>query len=163
MTRDRKELEHFLSQQHLARSLTLSEIGTLLEYTECVEFNKDDLIADVGEVGEALFFVLSGEVTLVHVNGKNEVEVGRMLAGELMGEMSFFDREPRSARLKARKKQTEVLRMSRAMYKRLRVEHPYIAVNVLEQAIISLDHLVRRMGKSAANLSGYLFASGGRH
>jgi len=112
MARDRKELEHFLSQQYLAQSLTLGEIGTLLEYTECVEFNKDDLVADVGEVGEALFFVLSGEVTLVHVSGKDEVEVGRMLAGELMGEMSFFDREPRSARLKARKKQTEVLRMS---------------------------------------------------
>ncbi len=163
MARDRKELEHFLSQQYLAQSLTLGEIGTLLEYTECVEFNKGEVIAEIGEVGEALFFVLSGEVALFNVTSGKEVEVGRMLAGELMGEMSFFDREPRSARLKAHKKQTEVLRMSRAMYKRLRVEHPYIAVNVLEQAIISLDHLVRRMGSNTANLAGYLFSSGGRH
>ena len=77
-----------------------------------------------------------------------------------MGEMSFFDREPRSVQAKALKNGTRLLRLSRAMYKRLRVEHPYIAVNLLEHAIISLDHLFRQVSKDVSTFSDYFYAPG---
>ena len=73
-----------------------------------------------------------------------------------MGEMSFFDREPRSARIRAMA-DTQLLKLSRKMYTRLRVEHPYIAVNLLEHAIISLDHLFRRVGMDIASFNQYMY------
>jgi hypothetical protein len=48
------------------------------------------------------------------------------------------------------------------MYLRLRVEHPYIAVNLLEHAIVSLDHLLRRVSNDVATFSRYLYGPGKR-
>lgn len=160
MTSKKASLTQFLNQQYLCASLTIKEVETLLDYTELVEFQKDQIVADIGDVGEALYFVVKGEAALLHDSGGQEVEVGRMKEGELMGEMSFFDRQPRSLRMRAMSTPTEVLKLTRPMYKRLRVEHPYIAVNLLEHAIISLDHLVRRVSEEEANLSRYIFGVG---
>ena len=153
------DLAQFLNQQYLCESLTIKEVTTLIDYTEQVTCNKGDIIADIGDVGEALYFVIEGE-TALFAGDKAESQVGLIKAGELMGEMSFFDREPRSVRAKALKDGTILLKLSRAMYKRLRIEHPYIAVNLLEHAIISLDHLFRQVSQDVSTLSSYFYAPG---
>ena len=153
------ELIGFLTQQYLCESLTQREVETLLEFTEVVEFRKNAIIADIGEVGEALYFVISGEAALMYEADGQTVELAAAREGELVGEMSFFDREPRSIRLMSMTAGTRLLRMSRIMYQRLRVEHPFIAVNLLEHAIISLDHLFRRVSQDVAAFSRYVFGA----
>jgi CRP-like cAMP-binding protein len=160
MTKSKIELTQFLNQQYLCQSLTVREIETLLEFTELAEYKKSDVIANVGEVGEALYFVIKGEATLYYEDHGADHEVGRVHEGELMGEMSFFDRKPRSARIRATANNTQVLVLSRPKYKRLRVEHPYIAVNLLEHAIISLDNLFRSLSSDVARFSHYIYGSG---
>ncbi len=162
MAETKIDLTQFLNQQHLCESLTMTEIQTLLEYTELAEYDKDEIIEDIGEVGDALYFVIDGEVALLYEENGQEREIGRMQGGELVGEMSFFDRRPRLLRLRARSDHTRLLRLTRAMYERLRVEHPYIAVNFLEHAIISLDHLVRRLSADEMSLSRYMFGKAKR-
>ena len=157
---ERSDLAKVLQEQWPSETMKGSEYATFLEYCELVEVKEGEVIADIGEVGEALYFVVEGEVALVTGSKVSEVEVGRIHTGELMGEMSFFDRKPRQVRLKAVTPRDRLLRLSRPMYKRLRIEHPYIAVNLLEYAIISLDHLFRRASEDVSNLSHYLFASG---
>lgn len=158
--KEKINLTQFLNQQYLCESLTIKEVETLLDYTEHVSYEKDAVIANIGEVGEALYFVVKGEVALLHDDGTQVVEVGRMTEGELMGEMSFFDRQPRLLRIVATTGDTQLLKLPRRKYQRLRVEHPYIAVNLLEHAIISLDHLVRRVSETEATLSRYIFGPG---
>lgn len=160
MPSDKIDLAEFLNQQYLCESLTVKEVKTLLEYTELVTFKKGEIIADVGDVGEALFFVVKGEAALFYDDAGNEIEIGRMQEGELMGEMSFFDREPRLVRMRAMRPDTRLLKLSRSMYKRMRVEHPYIAVNLLEHAIISLDHLFRRVSSDVATFNQYIYGTG---
>ncbi len=156
------DLTKFLSQQYLCESLTITEVQTLLDFTEEVEVTKGDMITDIGDVGDALYFVVSGEVALLYEESGRETEIGRMTVGELVGEMSFFDRNPRLLRVRAVKNDTLLLKLPRTMYERLRVEHPYIAVNLLEHAIISLDHLVRRVSSDEMSLSRYMFGKGKR-
>ena len=162
MTQNQKvELADFLKHQHLCRSMTLQEIDNLLDFLSYEEFDRDDIIADIGQVGKNLYLVVSGEVKLEHQDTAGmEVESGRLYAGELAGEMSFFDRQPRSVRMRAGTETTKVLRMSREMYKRLRVEHPYIAVNLLEHALISLDHLFRRISNEYSQVTEYIHGGG---
>ncbi len=160
MTREQIDLAKFLNQQYLCESLTIKEVQTMLDYTELVTFKRGDIIADIGDVGESLFFVVKGEALLVYQDGDQETEVGRMKDGELIGEMSFFDRRPRSVRMRANSDDTQLLKLTRAMYNRLRVEHPYIAVNLLEHAIISLDHLFRRVSTDVATFTHYINAPG---
>lgn len=153
---DQADITDVLCQHQFCESLTIREIQTLLEFTESVAYKKGDIIANIGEVGEALFFVIKGETGLFYDKNGKEVEIGRLKQGELMGEMSFFDREPRSARIRAMA-DTQLLKLSRKMYTRLRVEHPYIAVNLLEHAIISLDHLFRQVGMDIASFNQYMY------
>jgi len=155
-------LTQFLSQQYLCESLTIAEVQKLLEYTELVTYKKNDVISDIGEVGEALYFVVAGEAALLYEENGQETEIGLMAVGELMGEMSFFDRQPRLLRMRAKREATQLLKLPRIMYERLRVEHPYIAVNLLEHAIISLDHLVRRVSQDEMSLARYMFGKGKR-
>ncbi len=151
------DLTDFLNQQFLCEALTRREIGLLVEFMDEVTFKKDAIIADIGEVGEALYFVVTGEATLLYEADGQTVELGRAREGELVGEMSFFDREPRSVRLIATSANTRLLRLSRPMYQRLRVEHPFIAVNLLEDVIISLDRLFRRVSQDVATFSRYVY------
>ena len=97
MVTEKIDLAQFLNQQYLCESLTIKEVTTLIDYTELVIFDKGDVIADIGDVGEALYFVIKGEAALF-VGEQTESQVGLIHAGELMGEMSFFDRKPRSVR-----------------------------------------------------------------
>lgn len=160
MAEERVELAQILNQQYLCESLTISEVQTLIDYTELVTFKKNEVIAEIGEVGEALFFVIAGEIALYRDDDGKENEVARVKEGELMGEMSFFDRRPRTVRLRSVADETKMLRLSRAMYKRLRVEHPYIAVNLVEHAIVSLDHLFRRVSKDITTFANYFYSPG---
>lgn len=162
MTKNKIDLAQFLNQQYLCESLTLSEVQTLLEYTELVCYQKDEMIADIGEIGDALYFVIHGEAALSFEDSGHERIIGVMKVGELVGEMSFFDRRPRLLRMRARSDDSQLLKLSRVMYERLRVEHPYIAVNFLEHAIISLDHLVRRLSADEMSLSRYMFGKAKR-
>lgn len=160
MIEERVELAQILNQQYLCESLTINEVQTLIDYTELVNFKKGEVIAEIGEVGEALFFIINGEIGLYRDDDGKENEVARVKEGELLGEMSFFDRRPRTVRLRAAQDGTKMLRLTRAMYKRLRVEHPYIAVNLVEHAIVSLDHLFRRVSKDITTFANYFYAPG---
>lgn len=48
------------------------------------------------------------------------------------------------------------------MYDRLKVEEPYIAVNLLENAVVSLDHLVRSVSQDLSHIEHYMRGTG-RH
>ncbi len=162
MTKQGIDLRTFMSQQYLCESLTVKEVEILLEYTELRSYKPNEVVVDAGEVGNAIYFVVSGMVSLLFDDSGREVEVGSMKVGEMVGEMSFFDRRPRMLQIRAVGADTEMLKLSRPMYKRLRIEHPYIAVNLLEHAIISLDSLVRRVSTEEINLSRYIYGPGKR-
>lgn len=160
MNLNRAELKAFMNGTYMCDSLTDKEVETFLEYTEVVESDAHQVIAEIGEVGEALYFVVDGGVGLfADDNGQNK-EIAQVRPGELMGEMSFFDRNPRQLRIRATKANTRLIKLTRAMYKRLRVEHPYIAVNLLEFAIVSLDHMFRRLSSDMTQVSRYLYSPG---
>lgn len=160
MAEERIELTQLLNQQYLCESLTIKEVQTLIDYTELVTCKKDETIAEIGEVGDALYFIVSGEISLIRADEGKDNEVARVQKGELMGEMSFFDKRPRTVRLVAASNDTNMLKLTRAMYDRLKVEHPYIAVNLLETAIVSLDHLFRRVSKDITTFANYFYAPG---
>jgi len=156
---DREQLITFLGKYVDTNILTTREINDFLDYCELMEINREDIIADIDEVGEAIYFLLDGEAGLIVGPKENEVEVGHIRAGEMLGEMSFFDRQPRLVRLRAKKK-TRLLKLPRPMYCRLRLERPVMAVLLLEYAIVSLDHLYRRTSTNVAELNRYIHSIG---
>jgi len=159
--KQRLDLAQFMGHQYLCRSLKVSEINTLLKYLTLRQFNEGDILADIGEVGDALYLVVQGEIALVVDDQKKQCEIVRERSGEMLGIMSFFDRKPRSVRLVAKAPDTQVLRLSRAMYKRMKVEHPFIAINLVEHALINLDCLFRKVSKDFAQFAHHLYGGNG--
>lgn len=157
-----KELFQFFQEHLICESLTINEVEKLMEYLQEKVYQQNETISDIGEVGEALGFVISGKVQLF--GPEDSVVVGSQPEGTLIGEMSFFDRQPRNLRMQACSKNgVKFFMLTRAMYDRLKVEEPYIAVNILENAIVSLDNLVRHMGADITSLEHYMHGFGRRN
>lgn len=155
------DLFQFFQKNLICESLTHKEVDTLADYLQTKTFKKGSIISDFGEVGDFLGFIIEGKVVFTAPDGVDEAEVGSQGVGTLIGEMSFFDRKPRQLRIKA-KKEVKMLILTRCMYDRIKVEHPYIAVNIVENAIVSLDLLVRNMGQDITALEHYMHGIGKR-
>ncbi|HSH84834.1 MAG TPA: cyclic nucleotide-binding domain-containing protein [Guyparkeria sp.] len=153
-------LVDFLAHHVDTQILTQAEISAFLDFCDFQVVQRGQVIADIGEVGESLYFLLEGTAELIVGPTTSEVSVGQILAGEMLGEMSFFDRKPRNVRMRARSN-VRLLRLPRVKYNRLRLEHPVLTVLLLEYAIVSLDSLYRRTTTDVAQLNQYIHSMGG--
>ncbi|AHF01165.1 cyclic nucleotide-binding protein [Thiomicrospira aerophila AL3] len=156
------ELFEYFQTNAICESLTREEVETLTAYLIERSYEQNEVISDLGEVGDAMMFIIKGRVGFVSFDGQDEVNVGSQGVGNLIGEMSFFDRKPRNLRMYCESKKVKLLVLTRPMYDRLKVEHPFIAVNILENAVVSLDHLVRAMSENMAQIEHYMHGFG-RH
>lgn len=157
---DRDALVDFLARHVDTQILTHAEVSAFLNFCDFEIIQRNRIIADIGEVGESIYFLLEGTAELIVGPTTNEVPVGQIHAGEMLGEMSFFDRQPRNVRMRARSA-VRLLRLPRVKYNRLRLEHPVFTVLLLEYAIVSLDHLYRRTSTDVAQLNQYIHSMGG--
>ena len=65
-------------------------------------FQTGDTLCKEGEIGDRLFIIMSGEVSVIKNNEEGTpVEVARLTTGDIAGELSLFGQVERSATLKA--------------------------------------------------------------
>jgi len=50
-----------------------------------------------GDKSECMYLIQSGQVSVRRMRGLKMIEIARLQQGEVLGELSFFDRAPRSA------------------------------------------------------------------
>jgi CRP/FNR family transcriptional regulator, cyclic AMP receptor protein len=50
-----------------------------------------------GDPSRSMFIIKKGAISIRKRRGNGTIEIGRALSGEVIGELSFFDRKPRSA------------------------------------------------------------------
>lgn len=62
---------------------------------------KDDVLIREGEHSHTMYWLQAGQLVVSKRKGGEEVELGFIYTGELVGEMSFLDGEPRSASVRA--------------------------------------------------------------
>ncbi|MEO5969983.1 MAG: cyclic nucleotide-binding domain-containing protein [Bdellovibrionia bacterium] len=60
-------------------------------------YKAGQILFNDGEASHSLFIIEKGGVSIRKKKGNASVEVGKVLKGEVIGELSFFDRQPRSA------------------------------------------------------------------
>ncbi|MBI5936010.1 MAG: cyclic nucleotide-binding domain-containing protein [Chloroflexi bacterium] len=92
---------------------------------------KDEVLFRRGDSAQALFIIEEGEVKIVREDENGgELALNRCGAGETIGEMSLFDREPRSASVVAAAP-THVLELKREAFFELLNQHPDVAVSLI--------------------------------
>jgi hypothetical protein len=118
-----------LSELPLFADLTTRELAELAEVVTWVSARPGEVLCAEGEVGEAMFFVLSGAVRVERAAGDGAVVVATLGPGEPFGEMALFDDEVRSATVVA-ETASRLGRIDRLSFEEIVGEVPGIALGI---------------------------------
>lgn len=113
-------------------------------------FRDGEYIVQQGELGDCMYVIQSGVVEVVRRAGDKEFSLAELGEGEFFGEMALFDREVRSASVRA-VGDVWVLTLEKKSFLRHVRRDPSMAFRVLEkmaQRIRSLDSRVVSMGST---------------
>ncbi len=69
--------------------------------SDLLKLKPEEYLIREGEESNEMFFLKSGTLGVFKTKGNVERQIGTIMAGELVGEMSFLDGQPRSASVKA--------------------------------------------------------------
>lgn len=103
-----------------------SEMTTEVRVGSLRRFKRGAEIFNQGEIGESLICLVSGHVKII----KNDVEIAKRGPGELVGEMSLLEDEPRSATVIA-ETDCELLEYGRSEFAEAVKETPDLALKVM--------------------------------
>jgi CRP/FNR family cyclic AMP-dependent transcriptional regulator len=66
-----------------------------------VKLSSNEILIKEGENSNSMYWVQTGQLVVTKKRGAEEIILGHIHSGELVGEISFLDQEPRSATVKA--------------------------------------------------------------
>ena len=120
-----------LKKSALFASVTTSELRAVAAVAEELHFPPGETIVREKDIGDALYLIKTGTVTISkQVRGEESIDLARMAAGECFGEMAAIDEEVRSATVAALQECT-VLRISKEDMHDVLRENPQIGIELL--------------------------------
>ncbi len=145
-----QDLLRFLKATDIFKGLSEPDLQLLIPFLRLKHFERGDWILKEGETGEELFFIKEGEAEVL--KGENHKQQPLRLAvlkpGDWIGEMSFLEKEKRSASVRAVDK-TEVLvlmlkelqesSLKETVYSRV-IHH--LAARISRRLRVTDDHLI---------------------
>ncbi|MFP4373277.1 MAG: GGDEF domain-containing protein [Spirochaetaceae bacterium] len=130
-----QEARGFLHRVAIFRTLSEEELDRIAVHLAPVRARDRTPVFREGEEGEELYVVRRGSVAAkVGLPDGSQQEVARFGKGEFFGEMSIFERAPRSATCEA-EAGTELLRLSETDFHGLLEREPDIAIKVMYEML----------------------------
>lgn len=123
--------------------MTLTRTGELGRVYE-----DGEVVIRQGDPGDALFVIEEGTVEIVAERDGRETALRTAGPGELLGEMALFEREPRSATVRARGR-ARILTLDRRNFLRRISEDPTLAFRIIE----AMAHRVRTLSREIVELN----------
>ncbi len=103
-------------------------------------FSDGEVIIRQGDGGEFMYEILDGQVEVFQERKGEEVRLAILEKGDFFGEMAIFEREKRSATVRAHG-QVRVLTVDKKILLRRISEDPSLALRILER----MSHRIREM------------------
>jgi len=107
-------------------------------------YQDGEVIVRQGETGNCMYVIQAGQVDVVQSRGEEQVHLATLKAGDFFGEMALFEREVRSATVRAAREARVLTVDKRALFARI-AEDPSLALRLLER-------LSRRIRELSAEL-----------
>ncbi|HYN87384.1 MAG TPA: cyclic nucleotide-binding domain-containing protein, partial [Ardenticatenaceae bacterium] len=92
--------KEFLRRLPLFAGLSDLDLDQLYEMAEPVTLAEDEFLITEGDIGDALYVVLDGEVEITRRSGAQELVLAVKGSGEVLGEMALLEQAPRNASVK---------------------------------------------------------------
>lgn len=135
-----------LRQLPLFAELLLGELRELYDLSERVSFKGGDLMIEQDREASSIFVVLTGTVTVVHVDGSDERPLIEFGYGASLGEMALVDEGPTSARVRALTDVT-ALRWPMTRFRRYLDAHEATALRILRVVSRTLSVRLRETNR----------------
>jgi CRP/FNR family cyclic AMP-dependent transcriptional regulator len=127
-------------------SMTDDQLDRFAEFVEVEKIPQWSLIVKQGDPGDSMYFILEGELRArINVLGQETI-LATLSAGDFFGDISLFDRGPRSADVVANS-DSLVVKISAAGFDRLATEAPDIATPFLRAVGRTLSARIRTDNK----------------
>ena len=134
-----------LQQTPFFAGLPVEELAAIAEVGTTVAFEPGATIVAEGDLGDAMYVVLSGTA---------EVDVGgrfhRLTEGDFFGEMALISSRKRIATVRATER-VEALRIPADAFQAFLLEHPGVAVSMLRELVDRLREVEQRIDAWMAN------------
>lgn len=140
----------FLNNHPYFSYLTETEQKEFAAILSLDSFKKDEVIFKKGDIGDRLFIVKEGMVRIFIVDRDNEETIAVMKQGDIFGELSLYDTQPRSAYASALIS-TTLLAISREKFDELKNKNPQIASKIFQ---IMLKIISKRLRLTTMKLFG---------
>ena len=138
-----------LASIDIFRDLSLTDYDSLSQIIKAHHYQPDQRVINLGENTRDVFFIISGKVRITtFTSGGKEVTFQDMKAGQMFGELSAIDGEPRSTNVVALSKSLLAVAPAEAFFKILH-EYPKINERILQQ----LTGLIRKLGDRIVEFS----------
>lgn len=111
------------------------------------EYEDQEVICRQGEPGAFMYIIQAGRAVVAHEAEGSESVVGDLTKGDVFGEMAIFDRQPRSATVRAKGKARVMTLDKRAFLRRVH-EDPSLAFRILER----MSHRIRNLNDEVLRL-----------
>ncbi len=132
-----------LGKGGLLADLTKRELKIVHGFIHERDYLANEVIFDQGEDGQALYFILHGEV-LICLQGRRDEPLARLDQGGFFGEMALIDNSPRSAQAIAGS-ECRLALLFRGDFERLMQSHAQIATKIAMQLARHLGQRMRGM------------------
>ena len=106
LTPSQQKLRNISNKIYLFDNITSEDVMRITKNVQFKRHKKGDVIMAEGDKGEEIYFILSGKGVVVV--GKNKI-VATIEAGNMLGEMAFLSKNPRSATILAHTDQTATI------------------------------------------------------
>ncbi len=149
----------------VTEELSEAEVEILSELFEIREYNSGDVIVEPrDDQPDNLYILASGEIDVKIESGSEESTVHVLKPGDLAGMITFAGGAATqvSATLYA-VGATKVLTMARTRFETLLNSHPKLVYRVMRGIIRNMHGIVRRVNSESAELSKYIYKTGGRY
>jgi CRP/FNR family cyclic AMP-dependent transcriptional regulator len=123
----------------------------LLSFCTEKKLSPDEVIFKEGEIGNSLFIIKSSEVKIYKKDALSDVDIARLGAGTIFGEMAIVDNKPRSANVKA-VSECLLMEMTRESYYSLIKDAPEVGVKFIDILLNTLAFRLREANKKIFNL-----------
>ena len=112
-----------------------------------IAYADGDAICRQGEVGDRMYVIQDGDAVVIREEAGRQIVVGKLTAGDIFGEMAIFERQPRSATVRA-SGPARVLTLDRQAFLRRVHEDPSLAFRIVQkmsQRVRNLDEELARL------------------
>jgi len=108
-------------------------------------YSDGEVIVRQGDVGDCMYVVQSGRVEVVQATDVGEQHLALLETGDFFGEMAVFEKETRSATVRATGEARALKVDKKTLLRRIK-EDPLLAVNLLQ----TMSHRIRDLNAGMA-------------